>query len=557
MGPAAERARAGAEAAAGGCAHGRLRRAGSAGRVMKPGRREGRATREAPPPWWDTSEGEAIGPGRRDGRSRREEATPWWDGEAPVVPARRRTGARPGPRRHAAPPSAPADTGPLAPVIPLRPAGTGPAPSPFTSLGPAPSLGAARAGRAAGAAGTAVSAPTSGPTVTAGSATTAGVGGAGWTDTMPLPRAHARRPRPAVHPPDGSSAPPRRMATLGWAVAGGIGTAAALAVAWFVLVIVRFDAPVARRSLAVARIEAAAAAGRSVDHVLSVATWVGYVCTTLALGVLVFRAVVRRAPRRLPIVAVAAAGVSAAVASVALRCMEVTGGGIEAVGDRDVLAHVVTSPFGSAMALRGAGLLLVVASLGGRPGGGLRRAGRWVAGAGRLAGAAVLVASYLVIGHAQASDPVAVEVTALGVHIVAAAAWFGGVAVLAFDLRPGPPDRVGHPRLPAPAVARFSRMAEVMVVLVIVSGAVLAEGQNLFARAPWTTGYGQAFIAKLAFVAVVLAIGGYNRQRVVPAVAERDDAAARAHLRTTCVLEALVISMGILLMTAAMTSGGF
>jgi copper transport protein len=170
----------------------------------------------------------------------------------------------------------------------------------------------------------------------------------------------------------------------------------------------------------------------------------------------------------------------------------------------------------------------------------------------------VLAASYLVIGHAQATDPVAVEVTALGVHIVAASAWFGGVAVLAFDLRPGPPGRVGRTsRLPAPAVARFSRMAEVMVVLVVVSGAVLAEGQNLFLRAPWSTGYGQAFIAKLAFVAVVLAIGGYNRQRVVPAVTGRDDAAARAHLRTTCVLETLVISMGILLMTAAMTSGGF
>lgn len=531
---------------------------------MKPGRRDGRATREPPAPWWDTSEGEGTEPGGRNGRGRLEEPAPWWDGEAPVVPARRRPGALPRPRRHPAPASTPADTGPLAPVIPLRPAGPGPATSPLASLGPAPPLGVGGIAGIAGTIGTAVPPGAAGPAAptppsgTARVTTTAGVAGTEWADTLPVARAHTRRQRTAAHPPDGSAAPPRRMAALGRAVAGAIGAAAALAVAWFVLVIVRFDAPVARRSLAIARVEAAAAAGRSADHVLSVATWVGYVCTTLVLGVLAFRAVVRRTPRRLPIVAVSAAGVSAAVASVALRCMEVTGGGIEAVVDRDVLAHVVTSPFGGAMALRAAGLLLVVASLGGRPGGGLRRAGRWLAGLGRLAGTAVLVASYLVIGHAQATDPVAIEVTALGVHIVAAAAWFGGVAVLAFDLRPGPPDRVGRPpRLPAPAVARFSRLAEVMVALVIVSGAVLAEGQNLFVRAPWSTGYGQAFIAKLGFVAVVLAIGGYNRQRVVPAIAERDTAAARAHLRTTCVLEALVISMGILLMTAAMTSGGF
>jgi copper resistance protein D len=353
-----------------------------------------------------------------------------------------------------------------------------------------------------------------------------------------------------VPAPRGGRRPRRRVvAALGWALAGAVGASAALAVAWFVLVTLRFDAPVARRSLAVARLDAVVASGRTADHVLSVATWTGYVAATLVLGALAFRTVVTRVPGRFPLVAVAGAGVGAALVSVPLRAAEVTGEGGSAFVDRVALDHVVTSTFGGAMALRAAGLLLVVASLGGAG----RWLARWLSGLGRLAGAGLLVASYLVIGHAQASDPPVVEVAALAVHILAAATWFGGVAVLAADLRPG--RRAG--RLPATAVARFSRLAEVMVVLVIVSGVVLAEGQNLLVRAPWSTGYGRAFIAKLAFVAVVLAIGGYNRQRVVPAVAERHEAAARAHLRTTCVVESLVISMGVLLMTAAMTSGGF
>lgn len=95
------------------------------------------------------------------------------------------------------------------------------------------------------------------------------------------------------------------------------------------------------------------------------------------------------------------------------------------------------------------------------------------------------------------------------------------------------------------------------MVLVVVSGAVLTAGQVRLREAFWTTPYGKALVAKLAFVAVVLAVGGYNRQRVVPAVAEHDDEAAWRHLRVTCVVESVVIALGVLLMTAAMTSGGF
>jgi hypothetical protein len=136
------------------------------------------------------------------------------------------------------------------------------------------------------------------------------------------------------------------MATVGWAVAGGAGTAAALAVAWFVLVTLRFDPPVARRSLAIARLDAAVTAGRSADQVLSVATWVGYVAATLVLGGLAFRTVVTRRPGRLPLGAAAGAGMVAAVVAVPLRAAEVTGDGLPAAADRDALVHVVTSAFG-------------------------------------------------------------------------------------------------------------------------------------------------------------------------------------------------------------------
>ena len=117
--------------------------------------------------------------------------------------------------------------------------------------------------------------------------------------------------------------------------------------------------------------------------------------------------------------------------------------------------------------------------------------------------------------------------------------------------------REGAPWLSGQVVSRFSRLAEVMVVLVLSSGAVLTAGQVKLHQSFWTTPYGKALVAKLIFVAVVLAIGGYNRQKVVPGVVDHDDQAAWRHLRATCVVESTVIALGVLLMTAAMTSGGF
>jgi putative copper export protein len=69
--------------------------------------------------------------------------------------------------------------------------------------------------------------------------------------------------------------------------------------------------------------------------------------------------------------------------------------------------------------------------------------------------------------------------------------------------------------------------------------------------------YGRAFVGKMIALGIVLAIGGYNRQRLVPAIVEREERDAWDHLRRAVVVEVALIALGVLLMTAAMTSGGF
>jgi putative copper export protein len=362
-------------------------------------------------------------------------------------------------------------------------------------------------------------------------------------------RQHPRPVTPAtVAPATGSRLAGAARALLA-ALARGVGALMALGVAWVVLVTLRHEQRVAYSDAIAAELDAAVIETLTTDHVLSVATWVGYVASTVLLGGLVFERFVARRQVRLRLGTTVVVGLLAAGAALPLRAAEVSGQGLTALTDPEVFRLVATSAFGGALVLRAAGLLVLGATLGSRAGAGRMR------GFARIVGGAIVVASYLLIGHPQANDPTVLEVGALTVHLLAVATWLGGVVVLANELRPRPAG--GGRRLSNDAVARFSRMAEAMVVLVLGSGLVLAEGQNALSTAPWRTGYGLALTVKLCFVGVVLLIGGYNKLRVVPAIAERDCAAARRHLRSTCIVESMVISMGVLLMTAAMTSGGF
>jgi putative copper export protein len=71
-----------------------------------------------------------------------------------------------------------------------------------------------------------------------------------------------------------------------------------------------------------------------------------------------------------------------------------------------------------------------------------------------------------------------------------------------------------------------------------------------------STGYGRAPVAKPALLGLVAALGAYNHHRLVPAVVDEDDAVAWRLLGHTAAVEAVTIGVGVLVATAAMTSGG-
>ena len=71
-------------------------------------------------------------------------------------------------------------------------------------------------------------------------------------------------------------------------------------------------------------------------------------------------------------------------------------------------------------------------------------------------------------------------------------------------------------RRPAPALARFSRVIPLPLVLLVATGVWLAVMQLGRVDALWTTSYGQVLACKLAAVAALLGLGAANRYWLVP-----------------------------------------
>lgn len=294
------------------------------------------------------------------------------------------------------------------------------------------------------------------------------------------------------------------------------------------------------------------------DRLVTLAGWAMNVSATLVLGGLAYRGFVRdgsaptdgHAERVLCTVAIA--GGVAAMVTLPLRATALSGAWQTTLRDPSTLTFVMSSPFGDSVLLRTAGLLLVAAAVGRAV-----RLGRSGIGEalGCGAGAGAILASYCLVGHPQATGgrPSVLVLSQLG-HIVAVAVWFGGVTFLALDLRRR---RAGDPRGAAAVVRRFSTLATAAVVAAAGTGLVLAYSQIGSVRALWATAYGRAFLAKLSCVALVLAVGGYNREFLVPALARHRDRDVWHRLRRTLTVEMLVIGMGVLLATAVMTSGGW
>ncbi len=265
--------------------------------------------------------------------------------------------------------------------------------------------------------------------------------------------------------------------------------------------------------------------------------FLAYAGTLLAAGGAVFLAFVhdrgsdRDRLRRLVRIG-AVVGAVGILAALPLQATLATGQGIGAITESGVFGEVLSDGVGAATLLGLIGLGLLVLG------------DRWRVPV--AIGAALAAGSFALSGHSRSTDNEVLAVGAAIVHTLAAAAWFGGLVLLAATLA-GRRDEPDHSSS-AGMVARFSLVATVSVIAVALAGAALSWSEVRALSALTSTTYGWTLLAKVAIVLVVGLIGAHNRFRVVPAI-QRSPSAPRAWslLRRSVRLEALALVAAIAL----------
>jgi copper resistance protein D len=146
--------------------------------------------------------------------------------------------------------------------------------------------------------------------------------------------------------------------------------------------------------------------------------------------------------------------------------------------------------------------------------------------------AAIGLAARVVAGHLSESPWGAV---AVALHVLAAAAWCGGLAALAVT--------VTHRGQWARVLPRFSQLALVCVTVLLASGAL---GAVLAAGAPvrwYASGYGRVLMAKVVLAVALVVLAWRNRTGWLPAARSHRTSAGSSQHRSAAELVLMVAAL--------------
>lgn len=272
---------------------------------------------------------------------------------------------------------------------------------------------------------------------------------------------------------------------------------------------------------------AAAAPGEPVGRAL---LWLGrvglYLGLTLGIGGAAFAAWAGPLPirARRPIAVLLLLGLAALPIALAAQGLDALAQPFADMLQPAVWQAGMASSFGRTIAIAAVALLAGLAALRLGP-----VAGRAVAALALLGAGAAFAAS----GHAGAAAPQWLTRPAVFLHAASLCAWAGALLPLALALR-GPAG--------TEALRRFSQRIPFVVLAVLASGLALAVIQVERPEAVPATEYGRVLAAKLALVALLLGLAGFNRYRLT---ARAGQPAVAALLRRAIAVE-IALLLGIL-----------
>ena len=127
-------------------------------------------------------------------------------------------------------------------------------------------------------------------------------------------------------------------------------------------------------------------------------------------------------------------------------------------------------------------------------------------------------------------------------HLSAASLWIGALATMALLLW------TGAPELRKAAFMRFSRLATVLIAVVLGAGVYLAIVRLPHVSDLWTSGYGRVLLVKIGLVSFALLSGAFHHFVVAPAL-ERADTGFLGRIGRSLAGESMV-GMAVLLLAA-------
>ena len=172
-----------------------------------------------------------------------------------------------------------------------------------------------------------------------------------------------------------------------------------------------------------------------------------------------------------------------------------------------------------------------------------------------LLGAALLIGSYLVTGHAATAPPAWVMALVVGCHLLAVAFWFAALMPLRRAVGELQPDAA------AALLESFSSRGVWAVALLGVSGIVISWVQMESPSAFMTTDYGQRLLIKLGVVIVVIGLAMLNKFRLTAKVRNATDNGAlaksiRGEYLLILVIMAIAVSLTLPSPPRALAAGG-
>ncbi|MDH2342108.1 copper homeostasis membrane protein CopD [Bradyrhizobium sp. SSUT77] len=202
----------------------------------------------------------------------------------------------------------------------------------------------------------------------------------------------------------------------------------------------------------------------------------------------------------------------------------------------DVLSTVVNeTQFGEVMIIRAGFAILVAACLAFDRGPIVQRLG--------LTASLAFAASLAWTGHAAATVGAMgyLHLVADAVHLIAAAAWLGGLVPLILLLAAARRDNAKP--LARDAVERFSTLGIISVMALMLSGLINTAILVGSFRVLFATSYGQVLLLKLAVFAIMLALATINRLLLTPRLAQPGAGGLRSLTRNSAIELALGLAV--------------